>query len=64
MAKTKVTLSIDEDTWKEFRIFCIKNNTNASEILNDIMASMTGKTPRTIKYDIEVSEIRTKKKIK
>ncbi|GEM_PF-3912814 len=52
MKKAKVTLSIDEETWKEFRIYCIKNNSNASEILNDLMASILGLSPRSTKYDV------------
>jgi len=53
MAKSKVTLSIEEEVWKEFRIYCIKNNSNASQILNDIMASMTGLNPSLTKYEVK-----------
>ena len=33
----KVTLSIDEETWKEFRILAIKSNKSASELIEEFM---------------------------
>ena len=46
MAKTKVTLSIEEDIWKQFRIFCIQQNTNASETLTEAMTKLIKEKPK------------------
>ena len=45
MAKTKVTLSIEEEIWKQFRIFCIQQNTNASETLTTAMIKLLKEKP-------------------
>ena len=49
MAKTKVTLSIEEEVWKKFRIFCIQKDSNASEILTKIMNSKISEQEKKIK---------------
>lgn len=53
MDKTKVTLSLDEETWRSFKMHCIKNRVIASDMVNDWMASVTGKRPRKYHFDIK-----------
>jgi hypothetical protein len=53
MIKTKVTLSLDAETWKSFKIHCVKNDLLASDLVNDFMASTTGKTPRKWKFNVK-----------
>ena len=54
MAKSKVTLSIDSDIWKSFKLHCVKNDIIASDLVNDFMASSVGKKPRKILYDLKI----------
>jgi hypothetical protein len=53
MEKKKVTLSINADIWKSFKLHCIKNDIIASDIINDVMASMVGKKPRKRNFIIK-----------
>lgn len=56
MVKTKVTLSLDEETWKSFKIHCVKNDLIASDLVNDFMASAVGRKPRKILYDLKIKK--------
>jgi len=56
MIKTKVTLSLDKETWKSFKLHCVKNDLIASDLVNDFMASAVGKKPRKILYDLKIKK--------
>ena len=63
MEKSKVTLSLDKDTWKNFKLHCVKNDLIASDLVNDFMASVTTGKPRKILYEIKVKrKIKSKQK--
>ena len=54
MNKIKVTLSLDDDVWKSFKLHCVKNDLLASDLVNDYMASVTGRKPRKLLFDVKV----------
>ncbi len=56
MVRVKVTLSVNKETWKSFKIHCIKNNVIASVMVNDWMASVTTGKPIKHLYDIKVKK--------
>lgn len=35
--KTKTTLTVDEDVWREFRAQCIRRSTSASKLIQEFM---------------------------
>lgn len=57
MKKVKVTLSIDKDTWRSFKLHCEKNKVDSSTMVNDWMASVTTNKPRKTLYDIKVKRV-------
>lgn len=43
MAKKRINLYIDEQTWLEFRMWCLKTGVSASEVLEGRMLEILGK---------------------
>ena len=43
MAKSKVTLSIDDKKWTDFRIKCLREKRTASELVEEFIDSYTKK---------------------
>ena len=42
----KVTLSIGDNTWKKFRIYCIEKDKVASRVIEEWMNEVMGKSKR------------------
>jgi len=44
---SKHNFSIEDDTWDEFKIYCIKNKTTATKIISDYIKKLVGKNGKT-----------------